>query len=140
MARNLWDIILEIPTKHAPFGGATGDWDIEHEGNNWSAAAFVLAVANQEGGTPLFTLTNATAGSQGVSATYEAGMIDGDTGLVVGGTRIRPQVNESTLEAISWTPTDKPLSLFWDLLITPSGGVQFSHSCGNALLYSGVGD
>jgi hypothetical protein len=141
MARNNWGI-LEIPTRHAPFGGATGDWDIDVLGVNWSGAAFKLTAAASEGSAALFTLNAATAGSEGVSATYDAAMVDPISGAVAGGTTIRPQVDETTLEALSWgsLALSEPLPLFWELLVTPPGEPQRQFCCGTIKLYAGVGD
>ena len=141
MARQNWGV-TEIPTRHAPFGGATGDWDIDMLGLNWSAATFVLVAAVAEGGAATFTLNNAAAGTQGVSATYDAAMVDPVSGKVTGGTTIRPQVDENTLEAIVWAPTatDQPKSLFWELLVTPSGEPQRQLCSGTLKIYPGVGD
>ena len=141
MARNVFPDI-EIPTRHAPFGGATGAWDFDVLGVDWSAAAFVLAVAPNEGDLATFTLINAAAGAQGVSATYDATKVDPITGQVVGGTTIRPQVDETTLEAISWgsISTALPISLFWECLATPTGQPQRHVCTGTLKLYRGVAD
>lgn len=141
MARNVFPDI-EIPTRHAPFGGATGDWDFDVLGVDWSAATYIIVAAPNEGGTASFTLNNATAGLQGVSATYDSAKVDPITGMVVGGTTVRPQVDESTLEAISWgsTSTSLPLSLFWECLVTPSGAPQRQIATGTIKLYPGVAD
>jgi hypothetical protein len=137
-----WDIV--VPTKHAMAGGATGDLDILRLGRDWSGAAFVLTLRPAEGGTgsALVTLTNQSAGTQGISATYDAGETDPDTGLVVGGTTIVPQIDEATMEALSWgsTPTDEPLVLSYDLLVTPSGEPQRQVLFGSFTIYPGVGD
>lgn len=141
MARSDWGV-TEIPTRHAPFGGATGEWDIDVTGVDWSGDAFVLAAAPLEGDAATFTLTNAVAGTQGVSATYDAAMVDPVSGEVTGGTTIRPQVDEATLEAISWgaTSTNEPITLFWELLVTPTGQPQRQLCMGTLKLYRGVGD
>jgi hypothetical protein len=141
MSRANWGI-TEIPTRHAPFGGATGAWNIDVTGIDWSAATFVLAAATEEGAAAVFTLGNATAGTEGVSASYDAAMVDPVSGKVTGGTVICPQVDEATLEAISWgtTPTNEPLPLFWELLVTPVSEPQRQLCCGTLRLYRGVGD
>lgn len=141
MARQDWGI-TEIPTRHAPFGGATGDWDIDVLGVNWTGAAFLLAAGPAEGSASVFTLSTAAAGSEGVSATYDAAVVDPKSGQVVGATTIRPQINESTLEALTWapTPTNQPLVLFWELLVTPPGEPQRQLCMGTLKIYPGVGD
>ncbi len=141
MTRQNWGV-TDIPTRHAPFGGATGDWNVEVLSVDWSGAAFVLAVSKAEGAAAEFTLTNQPAGTQGVSAAYDPNMVDPISGGVLGGTTISPQVNETSLEAITWgsIPAGEPLSLFWELLVTPIGGPQRQLCCGNFKLYPGVGD
>lgn len=139
------ELPINIPTPRAPFGGATGDGDLWRTGVNWSSgAAFVLTVRTAYGatGTALITLTGATAGTQGISATYDAGYLDPSTGAVVGGTRLRLQIDEATLEAISWGSAnpDEPLELFYDLLVTPSGEPQRQLCRGPFTIYPGVGD
>lgn len=141
MARNVFPDI-QIPTRHAPFGGATGEWDFDVLGVDWSGATFIIAAAPNEGDTATFTLNNASAGTQGVSATYSATKVDPITGQIVGGTTIRPQVDEVTLEAISWgsTATSLPISLFWECLVTPTGAPQRQICAGTIKLYRGVAD
>lgn len=133
---------IEIPTTHAPWGGATGFADIHIQPYDWHAATFVMAFSLSKGGAAAITLTNAAAGSQGVSATYDSSLADPNTGVVVGGTIIRPQIDEATLEALSWGANDptEPLPLFMDLLVTPSGSPQQYALEAPVLLYKGIAD
>lgn len=127
-------------SKHTPWGGASGDADMVVLGLDWSGAAFKFSIAPQVGSVALITLTNAAAGSQGISATYDASYVDDRTGLVVGATIIRPQIDEATFEALTWGPTDEPLVLAHDMLVTPSGEPQFVWFDGAFTIYPGVGD
>jgi len=134
-----WNITHE--SKHVPWAGTTTDGDILYLGLDYSAAAFVMAFAATEGGSPVITLTNAAAGSQGVSATYDAAVVNPETGAVVGGTTIRPFITEATLEALTWGgDASAPLVLHFDFLITPSGGTQFVLCSGTFTIKPGVGD
>lgn len=130
-------------SRHTPWGGATGAGDIVILGVNWSAAAFVWAFCKTIGGTPStpngFSLANAASGSEGVSATYDAAYVHPETGEVVGATRITPQVNEATLEGLTYTGTD-PLVLYHDLLVTPSGQPQRPVAYGTLTIHQGIGD
>ena len=110
--------------KRVPFGGATGNGDIAVIGVNWSAATFRMEVRNLPGdsGTALVTLTNASAGSQGISATYDAKYPLPDGRGTAPTTIIRIQIDEATLEALALaTPANEPLALHYDLHATPSG-------------------
>jgi hypothetical protein len=128
-------------SRHTPWGGADGSADIVMLGVDWSAAAFQMALAYTLGGTPAITLPNASAGSQGVSATYDATYVDPDTGATVGATIIRPQINEVTFEALTWpADTTQPLVMAFDFLVTPSGEPQFVWFYGNMTIHPGVGD
>lgn len=129
------------PSRHVPFGGAVGDADIIYLGLNWSGAAFAMTFAASEGGSALVTLTNASAGTQGVSATYDSGYVHPTTGATVGATTIRPFITEATLEGLTY-PSDPnaPLVLYYDFLVTPSGGQQQVLCKGTLSVYQGVGD
>ena len=127
-------------SKHTPWGGASGHADMVYLGMDWSAATFRFTLAPLVGSAALITLTNQTAGTQGISATYDAGYVDDRTGLVVGATIIRPQIDEATFEALTWGATDEPLVLFHDMLVTPSGEPQFVWFDGVTTILPGVGD
>ena len=127
-------------SKHTPWGGASGDADMVVLGLDWSGAAFVFTLAPLPGSAGVITLINQPAGTQGISATYDAGYVHPNTGLVVGATIIRPQIDEATFEALTWGATDEPLVLAHDMLITPSGEPQFVWFDGAFTIYPGVGD
>lgn len=136
-----FELDFTIRTRHAMWGGDTSEGDIVIMGVDWSAAAFVMAFATGPGVAAAFTLNNASAGSQGISKTYDAGYVDPETGAVVGATIIRPQIDEATLEAITpWTPAGDPKNYSYDLLVTPSGAGQRIVCFGVATIYPGVGD
>lgn len=134
---------IEIRSRHVTWGGASGEEDWVLYGYDWSGAAWVLTAHNKEGdtGTPPILLVNAAAGAEGIHATYDAAAVD-PTGVVTGATTIRPQINEATLEAISWgtTPADQPLVLHFDTLVTPVGLPQQTFNWGTITLLPGVGD
>jgi len=129
------------PSRHVPFGGATGLADIVYCLTDWSGAAFAMTFAATEGGSALITLTNQTAGTQGMSATYDAGYVHPDTGVVIGATTITPLITEVTLEGLTY-PSDplSPLVLYYDLLVTPSGELQRVMCKGTLSVYQGVSD
>jgi hypothetical protein len=135
---------IEHRSKRVPWGGTTTEADYVELGENWSGAAFTMQFAAAPGGAVIsaMTLNAASAGSQGINATYDPDYVDPETGAVVGATTIRPLIPETTLEGLSWgsTPTDQPLVLHYDLLVTPSGGQQLIYSYGTFTLYPGIGD
>lgn len=129
------------PSRHVPFGGSTGLADIVYGLFDYSGAAFVMTFAPTEGGTALITLTNQPAGTQGISATYDAGYVHPNTGEVIGATTITPFIAEAALEGLSY-PSDpsSPLVLYYDLLVTPSGELQRMLCKGTLSIQQGVGD
>lgn len=138
---------FELPivhmSKHVPWGGSTTDADIIELGVDWSGAAFAMNFATTQGGTPIagMALSAASAGSQGINATYDSGYVHPETGAVVGATTIRPLITEATLEALAWgSDPAAPLVLYYDLLVTPSGEPQRIYCYGTFTLYPGIGD
>lgn len=127
-------------SRHVPFGGDTGDGDIIMMGEDLSAASFAMTFAASQGAAALITLSNAAAGSQGVSAAYDASYIHPDRS-VVGATTVRPLVTEATFEALTWGPAPSaPVVLQYDLLVTPVGGTQRVICFGSFTIYPGIGD
>lgn len=127
------------PSKHVPWGG-DGGVSITVIGEDLSAATFVWAFAASVGASPLITLGNAAAGSQGVSATYDPDYIHPDRRVVVGATTIVPLITEATLEALTYPTAPANLVLAHDLLLTPSGGQQRVICYGEMTIRQGVGD
>jgi len=131
------------PSKHVVWGGASGNADLVLVGNDWSGATFVMSFAATQGGTPIagVTLGNAAAGSQGISASYDATYVHPETGAIVGATTIRPQIDETSLEALVWgSDPSADLVLHYDLLVTPVGGAQQVFCYGTFTLQPGVSD
>ncbi|WP_333840466.1 hypothetical protein [Novosphingobium sp.] len=131
------------PSKHVPWGGVSGAADFVRMGVNWEAASFKMSFAASQGATPIgeLSLTNASAGAQGISASYDAGYAHPETGAIVGATTIRPQIDEASLESLTWgSDPSAPLVLHYDLLITPTGGPQQVFCFGTFTIMPGVGD
>lgn len=127
--------------RNAPWGGATGDQDWNFLGEDLSGATWRMEVRWTDGdtGTPLVSLANAAAGSEGFSATYDAGMVDPDTGEVFGGTRLRPQIAKATLQAITAnSDPSQPQVLEYDVHCTPTCGVEQVRIFGTFTLQPGV--
>lgn len=136
---------IEHRSKHVPWGGDTTEADYVELGEDWSGAAFTMQFATAPGGTVIsdMTLGKVTDPAvKGITATYDAGYIDPESGEAVGATLIRPLIPEANLEALSWgsTPASDPLVLHYDLLVAPSGKQQRVYSHGTFTLYPGVGD
>lgn len=117
--------------------------DIAIVGPNYTGAAFAMHIRNHAGdtGSPLITLSAATAGTQGVSAAYDPAYIyvrDGEE-ITAPASIVTIQVDEATLEALSLNnPTGKAVALEYDLHITPSGDIKRVALFGSFAIYPGV--
>lgn len=132
------------PSRHTPFGAGTGQGKIIKVGADWSGAAFVWAFATTTNGTPSggttgFTINAAAAGIQGVSAVYDPNYVHPKTGMVVGATLITPQIDEATLEGLTYTGT-ADLVLYYDLNVTPTGQPQRTLAYGTLSIRQAIGD
>lgn len=112
-----------VAYRSAVFGGPSGRVFIDVLGQDLSGAAFAWAFSETNGGAPVFTLTNAAASEQGVSATYDANMVHPVSGEIIGGTRIVPRINEATLEGLTFSGA-ADLPLIHTLYETPVGGTK----------------
>ena len=125
------------PSRHVPWL-----YDFVKYGVDWGSAAFRMTFAAAQGGSAVITLSNAAAGLQGVSATYDAGASHPSTGAIVGATRIKVQIDEATLEGagIGFPAAPTALALSYDLLVTPTASPQQVHAFGTLTIKHGVGD
>ena len=105
----------------AVWGGASGRVSITVLGVDLSGADYDWSFATSDGPTPVITLEVAAAGSQGISRTYDANIVHPLSGAVVGGTRIVPQIDENTLEGLTFSGASD-LVLVHTLYETPAGG------------------
>lgn len=134
---------IVIRSRHVPWGGASGveDWVIY--GVDLTGTTLVLTVRDKpgDGGAALISISNAAAGSEGLSISWDPDAVSPD-GIVMGASRIRPQIDESTLEGLSWgtTPTSDPLVKAYDLLGTPPDLPQRVFFYGSFTVNPGVGD
>lgn len=125
--------------RHADWGGAIGNADIVVLGRDWSEASFLMAIAREPGATPEITLENEDAGSEGISATYDAGYVHPRSGAVVGATIIRPQINKATLEGLDDpTPTSADMEFYYSLYVTPPDEPQRAYAYGPFTIRQGV--
>ena len=106
---------LPLADKRTPFVEA-----IAFQGLDFTGAAFLMHFRNQPGdtGTPVISLANATAGTQGLSvAVATSGGVPTSTLTI--------RIDEATMEALPFaSPTSEYLILHYDLHITPSGGTK----------------
>ena len=126
-------------SKRTPWIGGISVGPIIKAGADWSDAAFVMTFAATPTGSALITLSNATAGSQGVSATFDPDFVHPKTGMIVGATEIVPHITEATLEGLTYDGTN-PKTLYFDLLVTPSGEPQRPVLYGTLTVHQGIGD
>lgn len=109
--------ILNLPLgqKHAPYVES-----VNFKGQDFTGATFLMHFRNLPGdtGTPIIALSNASAGTQGLSVSVAT--VSG-----VPTSTLTIQIDEATLEALPFgAPADDYLKLHYDLHITPSGGVK----------------
>lgn len=128
-----WEHDITVPSKRVPWGGATGDGDFIIEGQNLSGGTYVFAIASAEGVSPSKSVTGAAAGSEGVSASYDANYVN-EQGAQVGATTLRVQIDETSMETLGAG------SFVYDLLVTPSGAPQRLICKGAFVVQAGVGD
>lgn len=107
--------------RSATFGGPSGGVFIDFLGDFYDGATFVWAFSLTPGAAAQFTLSAASPGSQGVSASYDPDMVDPISGAVVGGVRLVPRIDEATFESLTYDGT-KNLELVHTLYATPAGG------------------
>lgn len=118
------ELNIAVRSKRVPWGGASGEADIDWMREDISAATFKMEVRSEPDGAGdlLVTLNSASAGSEGISATYDAGYVHPTTEEVVGATIIRPQINETTMEGLDTaSPPDTPVTAYYDIHATISG-------------------
>jgi hypothetical protein len=117
--------------------------DVVFIGPSWVGAAFLMHVRNNPGdtGSPLIALTAATAGTQGISVTFDATydyVLDG-VSFSEPASILKIQIDEGTIEALTLgTPCDKELTLAYDLHVTPSGGIKARELYGQFIINPGV--
>lgn len=127
--------------RNVPWGGSAAEEDWIILGEDLSAATWAMQIRPAPGdtATPLVSLTNAAAGVQGISASWDAGYSDPETGATVGATRVRPLIDKATLQAIPAAADPmKSRILHFDLIGTPSGGQAAIFAAGMFVLNPGV--
>tara|TARA_Y100001951_G_scaffold88698_2_gene80478 strand:- start:13338 stop:13766 length:429 start_codon:yes stop_codon:yes gene_type:complete len=138
---SLFPVECPIPAqKRVPFLD-----DIPILGRDYSGSfSAKMEIRNLPGdtGTALVTLTNQTAGTEGISVTYDASydveLRDGSI-LTAPASILLFQINETTLEALSLgTPYDEPLTLHYDLHVTATGFRKHVVCFGKFILYPGA--
>lgn len=116
---------------------------IDFIGPDWAAADFALQIRNSNGdtGTALVSLTKQTAGTQGISCTYNASYVWVDQSGVShtsAASIVLINISEATVEGLSLNnPVSEPLTLKYDLHVTPSGGTKFVAAYGDFTVYPG---
>lgn len=136
-------VVPLVAYKRVPFldeDGAT----IVFVGEDFSGGTYLMHVRNNPGdvGDPILSLAGATAGTQGISVTYDTDYLYVDErGVEQTGpaSLVLIQIDEATIEALSLgTPTDQPVNLHYDLHVTPLGGVKRVASQGQFIILPGV--
>ena len=92
-------------------------------------------------GTPLINLTTQTAGTQGISCTYDptySYTTEMGTLETAPASKVLIHITEATLEALALAnPAYSNLTLKYDLQVQPSGGVKSVEASGDFIIYPG---
>lgn len=138
---DLFPVELNIPAqKRVPF---LDDIVVINRDYSGSFVAKMDIRANPgDTGTALVGLTNQTAGTEGISVTYDATYdlenADGTT-TEVPASLLLIQINETTLETLDLgTPTDDPVVLYYDIHVTATGFQKHVVCRGKFTLYPGT--
>ncbi len=133
MAATTRDFPLKVD-KRVPF-----DDTLPIIGVDLSSATFVMQVRALPGdtGTPMLDLATIAAPAQGLSASYDTAFLYG--GTTVPATILRIIINETSLEALALgTPHEQPLTLHYDMHVTPSPGKKSVLLAGRFIINPGV--
>lgn len=117
------EIPITVMSKRVPFLDS-----LAIEGANLTTATFKMEIRNLPGdtGTALVTLNGASAGSEGISCTYDPSYADPETGEPFAASIVLIQINEATMEALATgTPTNAAVELAYDIHVTPVSGPKF---------------
>lgn len=131
---------------HAPWGGATGEGDIVIWDANWAAGTFKWQIGDPSDLTIVKSLGNASAGSEGVSAVYDANYQHPTSGAQGPATIITPQIDEATLEGAAIAALFdgiNDLVLPYTFYLTPpvaTGLPERVHQFGTMTVKKGVAD
>ena len=123
-------------SKRVPF-----DLSIAIMGVDYSGAVLAMQIRTEPGNTatPLIDLTTAAPPAQGLSASYNSGFPDPEEELPNGASTVRIIISEATLEGLPYAGDPaKPLTLFYDIHITPSGGAKQLFCGGRFVVNPGV--
>jgi hypothetical protein len=116
--------------------------DLPVEGPDYSAGTFLMEIRSEPGdtGAPLVSLGNAAAGSEGISCAYDAAYPDPENaGETLAASVFLFQIDEATMAGLSTGGrTSDPVLAYYDLHVTPSGGVKFVLCYGSFTYYPGV--
>jgi hypothetical protein len=117
------------------------DIEFPEMGVNYTGATMLMHVRSEPGttGSPIIALSNASPPSQGLSVRYDSDFVDPEGPLPNGASLIRVMIDEATLEGLPLaSDAAKPLELFYDIHVTPVGGIKFVFCGGKFLVYPGV--
>lgn len=105
---------------------------LEFDGVNWTGATFLMQVRllPDNPNSPLITLpTVSTASAEGVRI----------ISVVAGVTTVGIRINETTMEAMpAATSLGDDATFFWDMHVTPAGGVKQRYLAGKFIVRAGV--
>lgn len=126
-----------LAPKRVPFDDKVPDFRGDYTG-----ATPLMEIRPEPGGDgdPLVSLGPSVSGGEGIAITYDADYDFVHNGTTyTGASLIRIIVNETTLEGLAYgaDPAD-PVTLYYDLHLTPSGGKKFIAFSGTFTIDPGV--
>jgi hypothetical protein len=113
-------------------------------GPDITTGAFFMQIRAKEGdtGTPLIELAKVASGAEGIAVSYDATFnYTNGAGLPITttATTLTVRINEATLEALAFAnPAEVPLTLAYDIHITPVGQDKRVFSYGAFVIKAGV--
>lgn len=125
-----------VASKRVPF-----DDSIAMMGVDYSGANVAMEIRPEPGGTgtAMVSLGASISGGQGLTVTYDADYPDPDGTMPDGATLVRVIINETTLEGLAYgADRADPVTLHYDIHLTPSGGKKFVFCAGTFTVTPGV--
>lgn len=122
--------------KRVPFDDTIIEVGVDYSG---ATAAMEIRAEPGDQGSPLIELGMSVAGGQGIAITHDAAYPDPETGTPGDASTVRIIINETTLEGVGYgVDPEAPLTLHYDLHLTPASGKKFIFARGLFILSPGV--
>ncbi len=125
-----------VADKRVPFDETIPEMGMDDSG---ATAAMEIRVEPGAQGSALVSLGMSSNGGEGIAITYDDEYPDPETDELDGASIVRIIINETTLEGLSYNADpSKPLVLYYDIHLTPSGSKKFIFCAGAFIINPGV--